>query len=70
MRIWFSSATICELDEDEREGKVPYVWALDAKRELSRLLVDEPMVKSAEERRDFWIMLRAWPAPRKPRHKR
>ncbi len=48
-----------ELDEDEREEKVPYVWALDAKRELSRLLVAEPMVKSAEERRDFWIMLRA-----------
>ncbi len=47
-----------ELDEDDRDGKVPYVWALDAKRELSRLLVDEPMVKSAEERRDFWIMLR------------
>jgi pyruvate-ferredoxin/flavodoxin oxidoreductase len=48
-----------ELDEDDREGKVPFVWALDAKRELSRLLVAEPMIKSAEERRDFWIMLRA-----------
>ena len=47
-----------ELDEDDREDKVPYVWALDAKRELSRLLVAEPMVKSAEERRDFWIMLK------------
>jgi pyruvate-ferredoxin/flavodoxin oxidoreductase len=47
-----------ELDADEREGKIPYVWALDAKRELSRLLVAEPMIKSAEERRDFWIMLR------------
>jgi pyruvate-ferredoxin/flavodoxin oxidoreductase len=46
------------LDDDDREGKVPYVWALDAKQELSRLLVAEPMVKSAEERRDFWIMLR------------
>ncbi|MFQ6005058.1 MAG: 2-oxoacid:acceptor oxidoreductase family protein [Woeseia sp.] len=48
-----------ELDEDERDGKVPYVWALDANRELSRLLVAQPMIKSAEERRDFWIMLRA-----------
>jgi pyruvate-ferredoxin/flavodoxin oxidoreductase len=47
-----------ELDEDDREGKVPYVWALDAKRELSRLLVAEPMIKSAEERRDFWVMLK------------
>ena len=48
-----------ELDPDEREGKVPYVWALDAKQQLSRVLVAEPMIKSAEERRDFWIMLRA-----------
>jgi pyruvate-ferredoxin/flavodoxin oxidoreductase len=48
-----------ELEPDDREGKVPYVWALDANRELSRLLVAEPMVKSAEERRDFWIMLKA-----------
>ncbi len=48
-----------DLDEDDREDKVPYVWALDAKQELSRLLVAEPMVKSAAERRDFWIMLRA-----------
>jgi pyruvate-ferredoxin/flavodoxin oxidoreductase len=47
-----------ELDEDDREDKVPYVWALDAKRELSRLLVAEPMIKSAEERRDFWVMLK------------
>jgi pyruvate-ferredoxin/flavodoxin oxidoreductase len=48
-----------DLDEDDRENKVPYVWALDAKKELSRLLVAEPMVRSAAERRDFWIMLRA-----------
>jgi pyruvate-ferredoxin/flavodoxin oxidoreductase len=34
------------------------VWALDAKRQLSRLLLDDSMVKSAEERRDFWVMLR------------
>ena len=47
-----------QLDEDERNGRVPYVWALDASRELSRLLVDEPMVRSAEERREFWVMLR------------
>ncbi len=47
-----------DLDGDARDGKVPYVWALDAKRELSRLLVDESMVQSAEERRDFWRMLK------------
>jgi len=47
-----------ELDADDREDKVPYVWALDARRELSRLLVAEAMVDSAAERRDFWIMLK------------
>ncbi|MBT8089855.1 MAG: 2-oxoacid:acceptor oxidoreductase family protein [Gammaproteobacteria bacterium] len=46
------------LDEDDREGKVPFVWALDAKQKLSRLLVAQPMIESAEERRAFWIMLR------------
>jgi len=48
-----------DLDEDDREGKVPYVWALDAKQQLSRLLVAPAMVESAKERRDFWVMLRA-----------
>jgi len=46
-----------EMDEDEREDKVPYVWSLDAKRQLSRLLVAEPMIRSAEDRRAFWRML-------------
>ena len=48
-----------DLDEDDRESKVPYVWALDAKQQLSRLLVAPAMVESAKERRDFWVMLRA-----------
>ena len=47
-----------DLEEDDRDGKVPYVWALDAKQQLSRLLVDQAMVESARERRDFWVMLR------------
>jgi pyruvate-ferredoxin/flavodoxin oxidoreductase len=47
-----------DLDEDEREDKVPFVWSLDAKRQLSRLLVAEPMIRSAEDRRAFWRMLR------------
>ncbi|NNJ64778.1 MAG: pyruvate ferredoxin oxidoreductase, partial [Xanthomonadales bacterium] len=47
-----------DLDADEREEKVPFVWALDAKRELSRLLVSDAMIESAEDRRAFWMMLR------------
>ncbi len=53
-----SVADYLELDADEREDKVPYVWALDAKQQLSRLLVDDAMIVSAEERRQFWVMLR------------
>jgi pyruvate-ferredoxin/flavodoxin oxidoreductase len=48
-----------ELDADDREGRFPYVWTVDRKQQLSRLLVDATMVESCEERRDFWTMLRA-----------
>ncbi|MCG8421324.1 MAG: 2-oxoacid:acceptor oxidoreductase family protein [Proteobacteria bacterium] len=52
-------AEFIELDPDEREGKFPYVWVVDRKQHLGRLLIDSSMVASTEERRDFWIMLRA-----------
>jgi pyruvate-ferredoxin/flavodoxin oxidoreductase len=52
-------AEFLEMDEDEREGRFPYVWTVDRKQQLSRLLVNQTMVQSTEERRDFWIMLRA-----------
>jgi pyruvate-ferredoxin/flavodoxin oxidoreductase len=48
-----------QLGADEREGKFPFIWTLDKRQHLSRLLVDETMVKSCEERRDFWVMLKA-----------
>lgn len=51
-------AEFLEMDEDEREGKFPYIWAVDRKQRLSRVLVAKPIVESCEERRDFWIMLR------------
>jgi pyruvate-ferredoxin/flavodoxin oxidoreductase len=47
-----------ELDADEREGKFPYIWAVDRKQLLNRVLVAKKIVESCEERRDFWIMLR------------
>lgn len=52
-------AEFIELPEDEREGLFPYLWGVDRKQRLTRLLVAEPMVRSSEERRDFWLMLRA-----------
>ncbi|MCG8318195.1 MAG: 2-oxoacid:acceptor oxidoreductase family protein [Cytophagales bacterium] len=48
-----------EMDAGEREGKFPFIWAVDRKQHLSRVLVAKEMVHSCEERRDFWIMLRA-----------
>jgi pyruvate-ferredoxin/flavodoxin oxidoreductase len=48
-----------EMDLEAREGKFPFIWALDKKDYLSRVLVSKTMVESCEERRDFWIMLKA-----------
>jgi pyruvate-ferredoxin/flavodoxin oxidoreductase len=47
-----------ELNEADREGLFPYIWAVDRKQRLSRVLVAKKIVESCEERRDFWIMLR------------
>ncbi|MCB1689929.1 MAG: 2-oxoacid:acceptor oxidoreductase family protein [Halioglobus sp.] len=52
-------AEFIQLATDEREGKFPYIWTVDKRQHLSRLLVDETMVRSSEERRDFWVMLKA-----------
>ena len=52
-------AEFLDLPEDAREGRFPYVWTVDRKQQLSRLLVDRAMVASSEDRRSFWVMLRA-----------
>jgi pyruvate-ferredoxin/flavodoxin oxidoreductase len=52
-------AEFLDLDEDDRDGKFPYVWSVNKQRHLTRLLVAKPIVESCEDRRDFWIMLRA-----------
>ncbi len=52
-------AEFLALDADDREGKFPFIWAVDRKQRLNRVLVAKPIVESCEERRDFWIMLRA-----------
>ncbi|NIV48007.1 MAG: hypothetical protein GWN46_14980, partial [Gammaproteobacteria bacterium] len=50
-------AEFLDMDEDEREGRFPYVWSVDRQQQLSRLLVAAPMVESCEDRRSFWAML-------------
>ncbi len=52
-------ADFLALDEEEREGKFPYIWVVDRKQRLGRLIVSSTIVDSTQERLDFWIMLRA-----------
>lgn len=52
-------ADFLNMDEGDREGKYPFVWTVDRKQRLSRLLVSNVIVESCEDRRDFWIMLKA-----------
>lgn len=53
-----SLADFLELNLEEREGKYPFIWAVDRKQHLSRVMISKTIVESCEERRDFWIMLR------------
>lgn len=53
-------AEFIELPAEERKGKYPFVWVVDKKHTLGRLIVAEPLVKASEERRDFWTMLRSF----------
>ena len=51
-------AEFLELDADDREGKFPFIWAVDQKNRLMRLLVTEDLVRSSEERLAFWRQLK------------
>lgn len=51
-------ADFLELEEGERDGKFPFIWAVDRNQKLNRVLVAKAIVESCEERRDFWLMLR------------
>jgi pyruvate-ferredoxin/flavodoxin oxidoreductase len=51
-------AEFIDLAADEREGKFPYIWAVDGKNRLMRLLVTADLVRATEERRQFWRQLR------------
>ncbi len=45
--------------DDEREGKYPYVWGVDSKNRLMRVLVSKELVRSTQERRRFWRQLKS-----------
>ena len=47
-----------KLSEEEREGKFPFIWAVDKKQRLMRVLTSVEMVLSCEERLQFWHQLK------------
>ena len=47
-----------EKDESGRKGKFPYIWAVDRKQHLQRVLVADPIIRSCEDRLDFWHKLK------------
>jgi pyruvate-ferredoxin/flavodoxin oxidoreductase len=47
-----------ELEDDDREGLFPYIWAVDKKNRLMRVLVAEEIVHSTEERQGYWKTLK------------
>jgi len=51
-------AEFLDLDKDQRDGRFPFIWAVDKKNRLMRLLVTEDLVRSSEERLHFWRQLR------------
>ena len=53
-----SLAEFVRLDKDDRDGRFPYIWAVDARNRLMRLLVTDDLVRATEERRQFWRQLK------------
>jgi pyruvate-ferredoxin/flavodoxin oxidoreductase len=51
-------AEFLKLSADERDGKFPYIWAVDKKQRLMRVIVSAELVNSCEERQQFWQQLR------------
>ena len=51
-------ADFLKLSADERDGKFPYIWAVDKKQRLMRVLVSAELVNACEERQQFWQQLR------------
>jgi len=51
-------ADFLKLDADDRDGKFPYIWAVDKKQRLMRVIVSAELVNACEERQQFWQQLK------------
>ncbi len=52
-------AEFLDLPADERDGKFPYIWAVNQKNRLIRVMPAAPLVRACEDRRAFWRMLKS-----------
>jgi len=51
-------AEFIDIPQEDREGLFPYVWGVDKQNHLIRVICAEEMVKSVEERRSNWRVLK------------
>ncbi|MBI5329785.1 MAG: 2-oxoacid:acceptor oxidoreductase family protein [Betaproteobacteria bacterium] len=51
-------ADFLKMDADERDGKFPFIWAVDRKDRLIRVMVSEELVNACEERQNYWQQLK------------
>ena len=47
-----------ELSPEDREGKTPFIYSIDGRRKLKRMRASADIVELAEERLDYWTLLR------------
>jgi pyruvate-ferredoxin/flavodoxin oxidoreductase len=52
-------AEFLKLGKEERQGKYPYIWTVDRKNRLGRVLVAKPLIEACDDRLNFWHMLKA-----------
>ena len=52
-------AEFLDLAPEDREGKFPFIWAVDKKNRLARVIPAAPIVAAAEDRRNFWRMIKS-----------
>ncbi len=48
-----------DMDADEKENAIPFVWTVNHKKQLIRSMVSKELALSALERRDFWQQLKS-----------
>jgi pyruvate-ferredoxin/flavodoxin oxidoreductase len=51
-------ADFLKLDANDRDGKFPFIWAVDKTQRLMRVIVSQELVNSCEERQHYWQQLK------------